>query len=85
MAEPARSDRVDPGSSPGGATEGEPGRAWASLLTSARFGVRFDFSALRFREMNHQVVVPVWKAGGGCETLRFEFSIFRSVESEPVR
>jgi hypothetical protein len=30
-------------------------------------------------------VVPVWKAGGGRETLRFEFSIFRSVESEPVR
>jgi hypothetical protein len=34
----------DLGSNPRSATEGEPGRAWASLLTSARLGVGFEFS-----------------------------------------
>ena len=30
------------------------------------------------------MVVPVWNAGGGREALRFEFSVFRPVESESV-
>jgi len=29
-------------------------------------------------------VVPVWKAGG-ARALRFEFSVFRPMESEPAR
>ena len=57
----------DLGSNPRSATEGEPGRAWASLLTSARLGVGFEFSALRSWEMKPPGGGPRLESGWGSE------------------
>ena len=45
----------------------------------------FESPALRFREMKPPGGGPRLESGWGRKTLGFDFSIFRHVESEPVR